>query len=250
MKFCVSGVTSDGLPHNRRRARHHHHATRAAHAARDTRAGSLAPAPARSRRLSVAPPLAPPQLARVPLAASQPLLVSPVPRRCGTARLARLASEPHLASPVGGAALPLALLTQLAAAPPSPHGSGSAPLVPPTGRRRSRATAAPRRGGRSPTRRLGREARREIGSHAADSASSCRLARGITCPPPGVNRDPPAQAPAGTFRPGGRPEPPPVHKPDERTGHHLSVAMSLRHHEARHRAAPEVEYERLRALRS
>ena len=40
-----------------------------------------------------------------------------------------------------------------------------------------------------------------------------------------------------------------VHDLDERTGHHLSVAMSLRHHEARHRAAPEVEYERLRALR-
>ena len=155
MKFCVSGVTSDGLPHNRRRARHHHHATRAAHAAQDTRAGSLAPAPARSRRLSVAPPLAPPQLARVPLAASQPLLVSPVPRRCGTARLARLASEPHLASPVGGAALPLALLTQLAAAPPSPHGSGSAPLVLPTERLRSRATAATRRGGRSPTHHAG-----------------------------------------------------------------------------------------------
>ena len=155
MKFCVSGVTSDGLPHNRRRARHHHHATRATHAARDTRAGSLAPAPARSRRLSVAPPLAPPQLARVPLAASQPLLVSPVPRRCGTARLARLASEPHLASPVGGAALPLALLTQLAAAPPSPHGSGSAPLVLPTERLRSRATAATRRGGRSPTHHAG-----------------------------------------------------------------------------------------------
>ena len=76
-----------------------------------------------------------------------------------------------------------------------------------------------------------------------------RAAR-TTCPTPGVTRDPPAQAPAGTFRPGGRPEPPPVHKPDERTGHHLSVAMSLRHHEARHRAAPEVEYERLRALRS
>jgi len=247
----VLGVTSDGLPHNRRRARHHHHATRAAHAARDTRAGSLAPAPAlaraayrqrhRLRRRS--------SRRRRERRRSHPSC-RPCLRRCGTARLARLAEEPHLASPIGGAALPLALLTQLAAAPPSPHGSGSAPLVPPTGRRRSRATAAPRRGGRSPTRRLGREARREIGSHAADSASSCRLARGITCPPPGVNRDPPAQAPAGTFRPGGRPEPPPVHKPDERTGHHLSVAMSLRHHEARHRAAPEVEYERLRALRS
>jgi hypothetical protein len=37
---------------------------------------------------------------------------------------------------------------------------------------------------------------------------SGRLARGITCPLPGVNRDPPALAPAGTFRPGGRPEEP------------------------------------------
>jgi hypothetical protein len=37
---------------------------------------------------------------------------------------------------------------------------------------------------------------------------SGHLARGITCPPPGVNRDPPAQAPARTFRPGGRPEEP------------------------------------------
>ena len=67
----------------------------------------------------------------------------------------------------------------------------------------SRAAASAREAAPGP--RLGREARREIGSHAADSASSCRLARGITCPPPGVNRDPPAQAPAGTFRPGGRP---------------------------------------------
>ena len=156
MKFCVSGVTSDGLPHNRRRARHHHHATRAAHAARDTRAGSLAPAPAlacaayrqrhRLRRRS--------SRRRRERRRSHPSC-RPCLRRCGTARLARLAEEPHLASPVGGAALPLALLTQLAAAPPSPHGSGSAPLVPPTGRRRSRATAAPRRGGRSPTRHAG-----------------------------------------------------------------------------------------------
>jgi hypothetical protein len=37
---------------------------------------------------------------------------------------------------------------------------------------------------------------------------SGHLARGITCLPPGVNRDLPAQAPAGTFRPGGRPEEP------------------------------------------
>ena len=40
-----------------------------------------------------------------------------------------------------------------------------------------------------------------------------------------------------------------VHDLDERTGHHLSVAMSLRHHDARHREVPEVECERLRALR-
>ena len=147
----MSGVTSDGLPHNRRRARHHHHATRAAHAARDTRAGSLAPAPAlaraayrqrhRLRRRS----LRGCRWRRRSRSSCRPCL-----RRCGTARLACLASEPHLASPIGGAALPLALLTQLAAAPPSPHGSGSAPLVPPAERRRSRATAAPRRGWQEP----------------------------------------------------------------------------------------------------
>ena len=48
-------------------------------------------------------------------------------------------------------------------------------------------------------RRLGRGARREIASRATHSTPSSRLARGKTCPPPGVNRDPPAQAPAGTL---------------------------------------------------
>ena len=121
--------SSRGTKLHTQSSRHDHHLRspppHTLHTGAVTGARSLAPAPARSRRLSVAPPLAPPQLARVPLAASQPLLVSPVPRRCGTARLARLASEPHLASPIGGAALPLALLTQLAAAPPSPHGSAA-----------------------------------------------------------------------------------------------------------------------------
>jgi hypothetical protein len=36
------------------------------------------------------------------------------------------------------------------------------------------------------------------GPHRTPSGS---LARGIACPPPGVNRDPPAQAPAETFGP-------------------------------------------------
>jgi hypothetical protein len=53
----------------------------------------------------------------------------------------------------------------------------------------------------APHRRLGREARWEIASRAAHSTPSSPLACGITCPPPGVNRDPPAQSPAGTFGP-------------------------------------------------
>jgi hypothetical protein len=56
----------------------------------------------------------------------------------------------------------------------------------------------------APNTRLGRDSRREIAGGPAPSTPSGHLARGITCPPPGVNRDPPAQAPAGTFRPGGR----------------------------------------------
>jgi len=57
-----------------------------------------------------------------------------------------------------------------------------------------------------PRKRLGTDLRREIAGGASPSTPSSRLACGFTCPPPGVNRDPPAQAPAGTFRPGGRPE--------------------------------------------
>ena len=60
----------------------------------------------------------------------------------------------------------------------------------------------------APNTRLGRDSRREIAGGPAPSTPSGRLARGITCPPPGVNRDPPAQAPAETIRPGGRPEEP------------------------------------------
>ena len=57
--------------------------------------------------------------------------------------------------------------------------------------------------GRPSRTRLGREVWWEIAGGAAPSTPSSRLARGITCPPPGVNRDPPALAPAGTIRPGG-----------------------------------------------
>jgi len=57
-----------------------------------------------------------------------------------------------------------------------------------------------------PRKRLGTDLRREIAGGASPSTPSSRLACGFTCPPPGVNRDPPAEAPAGTFRPGGRPE--------------------------------------------
>jgi hypothetical protein len=60
------------------------------------------------------------------------------------------------------------------------------------------------------TPREGFAARREIAGGPAPSSCtpSGRLARGITFPPPRVNRDPPAQAPAETIRPGGRPEEP------------------------------------------
>eukprot|EP00964_Phaeocystis_antarctica_P011493 scaffold6357_cov70-Phaeocystis_antarctica.AAC.3 len=48
-----------------------------------------------------------------------------------------------------------------------------------------------------PRPRLLRGARREIDGCAARSAPSGRDARGIACPPPGVNRDPPAQCRRG-----------------------------------------------------
>ena len=75
------------------------------------------------------------------------------------------------------------------------------------GRGLGRRAGSQRRLRRLPT-RLGRDSRREIAGGPAPSTPSGRLARGITCPPPGVNRDPPAQAPAETIRPGGRPEEP------------------------------------------
>ena len=59
-----------------------------------------------------------------------------------------------------------------------------------------------------PRTRLGPDLRRDIAGGASPSTPSSRLACGFTCPPPGVNRDPPALAPAETIRPGGRPEEP------------------------------------------
>ena len=49
----------------------------------------------------------------------------------------------------------------------------------------------------APNTRLGRDSRREIAGGPAPSTPSGHLARGITCPPPGVNRDPPAQGKEG-----------------------------------------------------
>ena len=83
------------------------------------------------------------------------------------------------------------------------HLCGPGRIVNRRGRGLGRRAGSQRRLRRLPT-RLGRDSRREIAGGPAPSTPSGRLARGITCPPPGVNRDPPAQAPAGTFRPGGR----------------------------------------------
>ena len=87
------------------------------------------------------------------------------------------------------------------------HLCGPGRIVNRRGRGLGRRAGSQRRLRRLPT-RLGRDSRREIAGGPAPSTPSGRLARGITCPPPGVNRDPPAQAPAETIRPGGRPEEP------------------------------------------
>ena len=65
----------------------------------------------------------------------------------------------------------------------------------------ARRAGSQRRVRRLPNHASGGAARREIAGGAAPSMPGGRFARGITCPPPGVNRDPPALAPAGTFGP-------------------------------------------------